>query len=75
LADLAGLPPLLVQVGSNEHLLEDSTVFTERARAAGVEVDLETWDDMIHVFQAFPSLEESAQAIDRVGEFVRRHTS
>ena len=75
LAHLAGLPPLLIQVGTNEHLLEDSTGFAERARAAGVDVTLEEWEDMIHVFQFFPSLKESGQAIDRIGEFVRQHTT
>ena len=75
LADLAGLPPLLIQVGTAEHLLEDSTVFTERARAAGVEVSIEEWEDMIHVFQFFPSLAEAQQAIGKIGEFVNKHTN
>jgi acetyl esterase/lipase len=74
LADLSGLPPLLIQVGTAEHLLDDSTVFAERAEAAGVDVTLEKWEDMIHVFQFFPSLIESRQAIERIGEFVQRHT-
>ena len=46
-ADLAGLPPLLIQVGTAELLLDDSTGLAERARAAGVDVTLELWDDMI----------------------------
>ena len=74
LADLADLPPLLIQVGTKEHLLDDATGFAERARAAGVDVSLEEWEDMIHVFQFFPSLRESGQAIERIGEFVRAHT-
>nr|AIT69712.1 lipolytic enzyme AS-Trib8 [uncultured bacterium] len=70
-----GLPPLLIQVGSAEILLDDSTRLAESARAAGVEVVLEPWEDMIHVFQAFPSLAEARQAIDRIGEFVRARTT
>jgi len=74
-ADLAGLPPMLVQVGSAEILLDDSTRLAERARAVGVEVELETWDDMVHVFQAFPMLAEAGQAIARIGDFVRARTA
>lgn len=70
-ADLAGLPPLLVQVGTAETLLDDSTRLAGRARAAGVEVELEVWDDMIHVWHAFAGLlPEADQAIARIGEFV-----
>ena len=73
-ADLSGLPPLLIQVGTAEVLLDDSTRLAERARSAGVDVTLEVWDDMIHVFQFFASmLPEGQQAIDRIGEFVREH--
>jgi len=73
-ANLSGLPPTLVQVGTAEILLDDATRFTERARAAGVEVELEPWEDMIHVFQCFPMLAEAEQAIDRIGSFVRART-
>jgi len=73
-ADLAGLPPLLVQVGTAETLLDDATRFAERARAAGVAVDLDVWDDMVHVWQAFAFvLPEGRQALERVGAFLRRH--
>ena len=72
-ADLAGLPPLLVQVGTAETLLDDATRFAERARAAGVAVDLDVWDDMVHVWQAFAFvLPEGRQALERVGAFLRR---
>jgi len=71
-ADLAGLPPLLVQVGTSEVLLDDSTRLAERARAAGVDVTLEPWQEMIHVWHFFALiLPEGQQAIDRIGEFVR----
>jgi len=72
-AELAGLPPLLVQVGTAEILLDDSTRFAERARAAGVDVNLEVWDDMIHVWHAFAAvLPEGRQAIERIGEFLNQ---
>ena len=74
-ADLSGLPPLLVQVGTAEILLDDSTRLAERARAAGVDVEFEAWDDMIHVWQAFAAiLPEARDAIDRIGSFVRDRT-
>ena len=74
-ADLSGLPPLLIQVGTAEVLLDDATRLAERAKATGVEVVLEPWEDMIHMWHFFPMLPEAQQAIDRIGEFVREHTS
>jgi acetyl esterase/lipase len=71
-ADLAGLPPLLVQVGSAETLLDDSRRFAERAVAAGVDVTLEVWDEMIHVWHAFAGLlPEADQAVGGIGEYLR----
>jgi monoterpene epsilon-lactone hydrolase len=73
-ADLRGLPPLLVQVGSIETLLDDAKALAERAQAAGVAVECEVWEDMPHVWQHFaPILPEAQQAIARIGEFVRKH--
>ncbi|MGH9035343.1 MAG: alpha/beta hydrolase, partial [Acidimicrobiia bacterium] len=54
-ADLTGLPPLLLQVGSEEVLLDDSTRLAEKARQAGVDVTLEVADGLPHVFQYFAS--------------------
>ncbi len=71
-ADLSGLPPLLIQVGTEEVLLDDSTMLAERAKAAGVDVTLEIWDEMIHVWHYFYQiLREGREAIARIGEFVR----
>jgi epsilon-lactone hydrolase len=71
-ADLRGLPPLLILVGTWEILHDDSTRFAERARLAGVDVTLEVWEEMIHIWpfyaQFFP---EGQQAIDRMGDFIR----
>jgi epsilon-lactone hydrolase len=73
-ADLHGLPPLLIQVGTAEILLDDATRTADRAKEAGVEVSLEVWDDMIHVWQLFaPLLPEGQQAIERIGAFIRQH--
>jgi acetyl esterase/lipase len=73
-ADLAGLPPLLIQVGDRETVLDDSTMFTEKARAAGVDVELQVWDGMIHVFQMFGAeLAEARQAVDAIAGFLRQH--
>jgi epsilon-lactone hydrolase len=71
-ADLSGMPPLLIQVGDHELLLSDSTRLAERARAAGVEVSLEVWEEMWHVWHAWAgSLPEGRQAIERIGVFIR----
>lgn len=73
-ADLAGLPPMRIQVGTAETLYDDAVRLAERARAAGVDVTLEPWDDMIHVWQAFVGmLPEADAAIDRLGDFLRKH--
>ncbi len=73
-ADLHGLPPLLVMAGSIEVLRDDSTRLAERAKASGVDVTLEIWDDMPHNWPMYAHiLPEGQQAIDRIGEFIRRH--
>lgn len=70
-ADLSGLPPLLVQVGTAEVLLDDSVRLADRARIAGVEMELETWDDMIHVWHSFADLlPEGREAIAGIGRFL-----
>jgi monoterpene epsilon-lactone hydrolase len=74
-ADLTGLPPLLIQVGTAECLFDDAMRLAGHARAAGVDVTLEPWDDMIHMWHMFAAiLPEGQQAIDRIGEFIRQHT-
>jgi acetyl esterase/lipase len=70
--DLAGLPPLLIQVGDAEILLDDARRFAKRAEETGVDVTLEVWDEMIHVFQFFaPMLPEGTEAIAGIGKFVK----
>lgn len=73
-ADLAGLPPMLIQVGSEEVLLSDSTLIAEKARSAGVDVTLENWKGMQHVWQYTASMiPEARQAVTRIGEFIIQH--
>jgi monoterpene epsilon-lactone hydrolase len=75
-ADLRGLPPLVIHVGSDEVLLDDALGLAERARQAGVDVTLEEWPAMIHVWHWFSTmLDESEQAIARIGAFVRARVS
>jgi acetyl esterase/lipase len=72
-ADLSSLPPMLIQVGTWEILLDDSLRLAERAKAAGVDVTLETWEEMIHVWHFFAaSVPESREAIEAVGRWLRR---
>jgi epsilon-lactone hydrolase len=73
--ELHDLPPTLVHVGSSEVLLDDAQRFAAKAEAAGVDVTLEVWDEMIHVWHWFADLPEAGEAIDRIGEFVRKHTA
>jgi phosphinothricin tripeptide acetyl hydrolase len=71
-ADLRGLPPLLVQVGTDEVLLDDARGLGERARAAGVDARVEEWPAMVHVWHWFLGmLDEAEQAIGVIGDFVR----
>ncbi|MFP6598522.1 MAG: alpha/beta hydrolase [Candidatus Hydrogenedentota bacterium] len=74
-ADLQGLPPMLIQVGSVETLLDDSTRLAQVAQDAGVDATLEITDEMFHVWHAFaPMLTEGQEAIDRMGAFILQRT-
>ncbi|MHA1883868.1 MAG: alpha/beta hydrolase [Promethearchaeota archaeon] len=75
-ADLKDLPPLYIQVGSAELLLDDSIRFVDAAKAAGVDVKFEIWDDMIHMFQMFAAMAPEGQdGINKIGEFVLEYLS
>ena len=75
-ADLTGFPPLLLQVGTNEVLLDNSTRLAQRAWAAGVDVVFDVTADVPHVFQAFTGvLDEADQALDRAALFLTQHLS
>lgn len=72
--DLAGLPPMLLQVGTNEVLLDDSTRMAARAGAAGVDVVLDVTADVPHVFQTFVGvLDEADDALDRAALFLTQN--
>jgi monoterpene epsilon-lactone hydrolase len=71
--DLAGLPPLLIQVGERETVLDDSRVLAVRARAAGVDARLEIWPGMFHVFQLYPELAAARAAIAAIGGHLAQH--
>jgi epsilon-lactone hydrolase len=75
-ADLTDLPPLLIQVGTRETLLDDAIRIADRAKEAGVDVTLDVVEDMPHVFPLFASFLPEAQAgIERLGDFIKAHTS
>jgi monoterpene epsilon-lactone hydrolase len=70
-ADLSNFPPLLIHVGSDEVLLDDSRRLAERARAAGVAVDLKIWPVVPHAWQiAYPAVPEARQSIDEASVFL-----
>jgi acetyl esterase/lipase len=71
-ADLIGFPPLLIQVGGNEVLLDDATRLATRAAADGVPVTLEVTPDVPHVFVGFAGmLDEADEALTKAGQFIR----
>jgi acetyl esterase/lipase len=74
--DWRGAPPMLIQVGSVEVLLDDSKRLAEVASAAGVDVTLHTYDDMPHVWQMnYPAFPEAVEAVDEMVAFIRRATA
>ncbi|UJQ94518.1 alpha/beta hydrolase [Mariluticola halotolerans] len=75
-ADLTDFPPMLVHVGDHEAMLDDSLVFAERAKQAGVETEIEVWPDMWHVWHQWaPDLPEAEEAIEKIGVFIKAHFS
>ena len=74
-ADLAGLPPLLIQVGTAETLYDDAVRLAIRAIEGGIAVTFEPWRDLFHVFQLFGMLPEAQQAVRAAGAFIARYTA
>jgi epsilon-lactone hydrolase len=73
-ADLTGLPPLIIQAGTHEVLLDDAIRLAQRAATADVEVTLDVTPGVPHVFQAYyPILDEAAAALDRAGQLLSAH--
>jgi len=74
LADLSGLPPLLIQAGEAETLLDDSRRLHERARAAGTEASLTVYPDMIHAFMLMPHMPGHREAVEELAAHLMTHT-
>jgi acetyl esterase/lipase len=71
---LSGLPPLLIQVGSEEVLIDDAIALEKSVRGAGGLVELNIWPDMVHVWHLFPHyVEEADQAIAEIVAFLGRN--
>ncbi|TFG07176.1 MAG: alpha/beta hydrolase [Promethearchaeota archaeon] len=71
--NLQGLPPIFIQVGTAEILLDDSIRFAKKAEKAGVKIELDAWEDMPHVFAAFASMTpEGKEGIEKIGEFIKK---
>jgi epsilon-lactone hydrolase len=70
--DLRGLPPIFICVGTNETMLDDSTRFAEKAKAAGVDVTLSVWKGMVHCFPLMaPLFPEATRALAEICAFIR----
>jgi acetyl esterase/lipase len=69
-ADFKGFPPLRIEVGTREILLDDAKRVAQRARTAGVEVELELGEGLTHVWQLHPHLPESAESVARIARYV-----
>jgi acetyl esterase/lipase len=72
-ADLHGLPPLMIHVGTEEILLDDARRLADAAESAGVSVRLHIWPGMFHVFPLLPFAPEARQALEEAAAFVKRY--
>ena len=76
-SDLRGLPPMLVQVGKSETMYGDALAYIHKARAAGVEVELQAYDDVIHGWHnsahVVPNIPETLTAFQKIGSFFKSH--
>jgi len=74
LGDLSSLPPILVQASEAEILLDDARRYAFKACASGSKTQLQTWSDMVHIWQIFyPELPQAAEAWDEIGKFLAKH--
>jgi epsilon-lactone hydrolase len=71
--DLTGLPPVLLHVGEDEILLDDSRRFAERINSFGGVARLGVWEGMVHVFPSNLALRSARESLDDIGEFLRSH--
>ena len=74
-ANLKGLPPMFIQASSSEVLYDDTTRFEKKLKEAGVDVEVEIWEKMVHVWQAYaPILPEAMKAIKIMGSYIEKKT-
>lgn len=75
-ADLSNLSPIYIQVSTSEILLDDTRRFAEKAKLAGVDMQVDYWDKMVHVWQAFGVyLPEALHAIEKLGLYIEKKTN
>jgi len=73
--DFSGISPILIQVGENEVLIDDSKILEQKLKSAGATVQLEVWDEMFHVWQYFARyLPEGKKAINHIGDFIKKYS-
>lgn len=72
--NLAGLPPMLIHAGANEILRDDATRIADKGHRAGVDVSVEVFDGMPHVFQLFEKIPEAEASLSRIGSFIKSRT-
>jgi monoterpene epsilon-lactone hydrolase len=73
-ADLTGLPPLLIQIGTEDILFDDAIRLADRAKQQRADLELEIWDGMVHVWHYYAEwIPEGRDAIRRIGEFFSQH--
>lgn len=74
-ADLRDLPPLRVLVGTDGGLHDDSIRLVENARSAGVDVEFEIGEEMVHIWPLFGFLPQAQESTDKFGKFLQKHLS
>ncbi|MCP3873667.1 MAG: alpha/beta hydrolase [Desulfobacteraceae bacterium] len=73
--DFTGAPPILIQTGENEILIDDSKILAQKLKKAGSSVQLEIWEDMFHVWHYFAKyLSQGRQAINNIGKFIKNYS-
>jgi epsilon-lactone hydrolase len=71
--NLEGLPPILIQVGTDEILLDDAIRLADKVRSEGGSLTLEVWEEMFHVFQMFSFLPDTKKALLNIRDFIHKH--
>ena len=72
-ANLSGLCPVCIHVGTDEIFLDEAIRFVNQAQAAGVDISLKTWQGLFHVFQIVPFLPEAKNSLDDIACFITKH--